>query len=103
MQRTALILLTTATICLAQNKPVTADDVAQPPGGVAGSIRWAPAGDRFAISEKGNLSVYTVKTAKQRDIIALSKLTAAAVKTTPPETADWTNRRVARSTFQWFS
>src|SRR4051812_36466819 len=103
MRRTTLILLATATICFAQKKPVTADDVAQPPSGVSGSIRWAPAGDRFAISEKGSLAVFTVKTAKQREVIALSKLTAAAAATTPPETADWTNRRVARSSFQWFS
>jgi dipeptidyl-peptidase-4 len=70
---------------------------------VAEAIRWSPAGDRFAISENGNISVYDVKARKQRDVIALSKLNSAAAKpSAQPETTDWTNRRVARQDIQWF-
>lgn len=87
----------------AQKKTVTLEDIAMPAAGVSGSIRWAPAGDRFAITEKGILSVYNVKTGKQRDVIAIGKLEAAAAPTTPPETTDWTNRRVSQRDIQWFA
>ena len=87
----------------AQKKPVTLEAIAPAGGGVSGDIKWAPAGDRFVISADGALSLYDVKTGKQRDILALSKLDNAALKTTPPETTDWTNRRVSQSDVQWFA
>jgi dipeptidyl-peptidase-4 len=96
-------LVLTAGFGAAQRKPVTLDDVAAPGGGVSGSLVWSPAGDSFVIAEHGLLSLYNVKSGKSRDILALSKLAAAAAKTTEPETADWTNRRVSEHAVQWFA
>jgi dipeptidyl-peptidase-4 len=88
----------------AQKRTVTLDDVAPPAAGVSGSIHWAPGGDRFAITERGVLSVYNVRTGRQRDVIALSRLQdAAAAPTSPPEITDWTNRRVSQHDIQWFA
>ena len=47
-----------------------------------------------------------MKTIKQREVIALSKLDAAAAKRTPraaTDTTDWTNRHVSQRTVQWFA
>ena len=97
------LLVLLGSVCFGQKRPVTVDDVVMPPAGVTGAINWAPAGDRFAINENGTLSVYTVATGKSREVISLSKLSAAAVKAVVPETTDWTNRRVARNEMQWFA
>lgn len=97
------VLVLTASFGAAQKKSVTLDDVAAPGGGVSGSLVWSPAGDSFAITERGVLSLYSVKSGKSRDIVALSKLNAAAAKTVEPETADWTNRRVSEHSVQWFA
>ncbi len=102
---TSLALVWAVSPLFAQKKPITIDDIAPPPGGVSGAIRWAPAGDRFAISETGMLSVYTLKTGIKRDSIALGKLDSAAAKSGPAEaleTTDWTNRRVRQREIQWF-
>jgi dipeptidyl-peptidase-4 len=87
----------------ARKKPVTLADIAPAGAGVSGTVKWAPGGDRFVISTGGSLSVYDVKTGKQREILALSKLDSAAAKTTPPEITDWTNRRVSQREVQWFT
>jgi dipeptidyl-peptidase-4 len=97
------VLVLTAGSGAAQKKPVTLDDVAMPGGGVSGSLVWSPSGESFVIAERGVLSLYNVKNGKSRDIVALSKLNAAAAKTIEPKTADWTNRRVSEHAVQWFA
>lgn len=93
-----------AQIFAAEKRPVTLADVASPPSGVSGSLRWSPSGDRFAIADGGALSVYLLATGRQRAVISLNRLdSAAAVSPAPPETTDWTNRHVARQAVQWFS
>jgi dipeptidyl-peptidase 4 len=87
----------------AQKKPLAPDDVALPAPGVAASITWAPVGDRFVVSNGGTLALYDVKAGKGRDVISLSKLDSTAAQTTPPETTDWTNRRVSERDIQWFA
>lgn len=104
MKRLALLLLLCAAgVCAAEKRPVTAADVASPEGGVADSIRWAPDSSRFAISENGSVSIYTVKTASKREVISIARLERAAAKTAAHETADWINRHTAESTVQWFA
>src|SRR5215831_15191936 len=98
--RTCAIALTMSVVwfplrATAQKKQVTLDDIAQPDRGVSGSITWAPAGGRFAVSNGGILALYDVKAGKARDVVSLRNLDSAAEQTTPPETTDWTNRRVS--------
>lgn len=104
--QTTLALFALCSGLSAQKRPVTLADIGPAGGGVSGAIRWSPAGDRFAIVESGNLAVYELSTGKQRDVIALSKLSAAAAKapeTSAAEPTDWTNRRVSQRDVQWFS
>jgi dipeptidyl-peptidase-4 len=98
-----LLLLFVSGLCAAEKRPVTALDVVSPVDGVADSIQWAPDPSRFAITENGVVSVYTVKTASKRDVISIARLERAASKTAAPETADWINRHTAESTVQWFA
>jgi dipeptidyl-peptidase-4 len=99
----ALLLLCAAALPAAEKRAVTAADVVSPPDGVADAIQWAPDSSRFAISENSTVSVYTVKTASKRDVIAIDRLEGAAVKTSAHETADWINRHTAESAVQWFA
>jgi len=87
----------------AQKKPVTLEAITPSGAGVSGSIKWAPAGDRFVIGTGGTLSLYDVKARKQHDIISLGKLDAAAAPVTRADTADWNNRRLSQSVVQWFA
>ncbi len=104
MKRLApLLLLCAVWLNAAEKHPVTAADVVSPEEGVADSIRWAPDSSRFAISENGAVSVYTVKTALKHEVISISRLERAAAKTDARETADWINRHTAESTVQWFA
>jgi len=98
-----LLLLFVSGLCAAEKRAVTAADVVSPPDGVADSIRWAPDSSRFAISENGAISVYTVKTASRHEVISIARLEGAAAKTDAQETADWINRHTAESTVQWFA
>lgn len=99
----ALLLLCAAGISAADKRPVTAADVVSPEDGVANSIQWSPDSSRFAISENGAVSVYTVKTASKHEVISIARLERAAVKAHAPETAGWINRHTAESTVQWFA
>ncbi len=102
------IALTISAVCFplpasAQKKPVNPDDVALPAPGVSASMKWAPGGDRFVISNGGILALYDVKAGKERDVVSLGKLDSAAVQTVIAETTDWTNRRVSERDIQWFA
>ena len=105
MLRRLLTIALVAAPCFAQKKPIAIEDIQAPPGGVADSIRWAPDGTHFARADRGTILVYDLKTLKEREVIALSKLDAAAAKpaSSATETTDWTNRRVAEQDLQWFS
>lgn len=87
----------------AARKPVTVDAVANAPGSRFGSVTWSPDGERFIVNERGELSVYEVRSGKQRTIIAVDELERAAVKAPPSPVFDWTNRHVGESDVQWFA
>ncbi len=99
----ALALLTVSLPALAQKHPVTANDVFPPPSGLSESIQWCPAGDRFAFAEGGVLFLVDAATGHQQTVLSLNKLEASAAKPSTPEPADWTNRRVAEQSLQWFA
>jgi dipeptidyl-peptidase-4 len=87
----------------APKKPVTVDDVVNAPVVSRGAITWAPDGEHFIVTERGELSLYDVRSAKERSVIALDKLQNAAVPAPPSPVFDWTNRRVGERDVQWFS
>jgi dipeptidyl-peptidase-4 len=99
----AVLLVTAAGLWAAEKRPVTAADVVSPEEGVAHSIRWAPDSSKFAIVEDGTVSVYTVKTASKRDVIAVAELERAAAKMPARTTEDWINRHTADTRAQWFA
>jgi dipeptidyl-peptidase 4 len=91
----------------AAKKPVTIEAVINNPPGLAGrsgaAITWAPDGSRFVLNDHGTLFLHDARTGNQREMIALGKLEAAAVKASPAAVFDWTNRRVGESDIQWFA
>src|ERR1017187_8319973 len=105
--RFALLLAALSPLCFGAKKPVTIDAVlASTPTGAGhsvGTITWAPDGARFVLSDRGTLFLYDVPSGKQREIVVLGKLDAAAVKAPPAPLFDWTNRRVGESEVQWFA
>jgi dipeptidyl-peptidase-4 len=84
-------------------KPVTIDAVVNAPSTSHGRITWAPDGTRFVIVERGTLSLYDVKTGKERAIVEMANLDRAAVPVPAPMLFDWTNRRVDETSIQWFA
>ncbi len=87
----------------AAKKQVTVEAVVNAaPSGFAG-VTWAPDGERFITKERGELSLYDVKSGKKRTVIAIEELERAAVKPPAGEGFDWTNRRVGEREVQWFA
>jgi dipeptidyl-peptidase 4 len=108
MLRAAATGLIVAFLLLAQEKPVsrkpvTVDAVVNAPPSALGPIIWAPDGERFIFTERGELSLYDIRSGKERSVIALDKLQNAAVPTPPAPVFDWTNRRVGEHEVQWFT
>ncbi|HEX4274032.1 MAG TPA: S9 family peptidase [Bryobacteraceae bacterium] len=101
--RIAAALLLTALTLAAQKKPVTIDAVVNAPDSSRAAITWAQDGEHFIVNERGELSLYDVRTSKERRIISLSDLHAAAIPSPPPSVFDWTNRRVGEHDVQWFA
>ncbi|HEY3840037.1 MAG TPA: S9 family peptidase [Bryobacteraceae bacterium] len=100
--RTATALLLTASLLLAQKKPVTIDAVVNAPTARA-AITWAPDGEHFIVNERNELSLYDVRSGKERRIVSLTDIQSAAIPSPPPPTFDWTNRRVGEHDVQYFS
>jgi dipeptidyl-peptidase-4 len=88
---------------IAAKKPVTIDALLDTPSNHHGPIVWAPDEGRFIVTERGTLSLYDVRTGKDREVIALDKLDHSAVKPSEPLVFDWTNRRVGENDVQWFA
>ena len=84
-------------------KPVTVDAVVNAPSTSHGRITWAPDGTKFVMVERGTLSLYDVKTGKERTIVEMGNLERAAVAVPAAPLFDWTNRRVAETSVQWFA
>lgn len=84
-------------------KPVTIDAVVNAPAAPHSAITWAPDGGRFIVTRRGELSLYDVRSGKERAVIALDKLENAAIPAPPPALFDWTNRRVGERDIQWFA
>jgi dipeptidyl-peptidase-4 len=108
MLRTAAVALLVATLLLAQKnsgakKPVTIDAVVNAPSSPLTPITWAPDGERFLFTDRGQLSLYEIRSGKERSIVALDKLKDAAIPAPPAAVFDWTNRRVGEHETQWFS
>jgi dipeptidyl-peptidase-4 len=107
MLRTSARVLTLSLLALAslsaQRKPVTIDDVITAPSTSHAEVIWSPDSEHFVVSEHGEIMLYDVKSGKERSVIALDKLQAAAVQTQPADVFDWTNRRVGERSIQWFS
>jgi len=96
-------LALTASLLFAQKRPVTIDAVVNAPASTRGAVTWSPEGERFIVNERNELSIYDVRSGKDRRIIGLSELQAAAIPSPPPPVFDWTNRRVGEHDVQWFS
>jgi len=83
-------------------KPVTIDDlVSQHPRRGITPV-WAPDGKEFIHVEGDSIHLYDTATRKDRtwfDSTALQKLAKQPPK---PRTFEWTNRRVASDSYQWF-
>jgi dipeptidyl-peptidase-4 len=108
MLRPSAIGLILATLLVAQKtpapkKPVTVDAVVTAPAPSRGAITWAPDGEHFIVTERGQLSLYDVRSGKERPVITLDKLQNAAVPAPPAPVFDWTNRRVGERSVQWFA
>ncbi len=97
---TVFLLISVAT---AAKNPVTLDAVINAPVVPRPEIVWAPDGERFVVSEKGQILLYEVRSGKERVVIELDKLEKAAVPSLPPAVFDWTNRRVGERDIQWFA
>jgi len=114
MFRTAAIALLVAALLFAQKttatkkpvtpaKAVTIDAVVNAPPSPLTPITWAPDGERFIFTDRGDLSLYDIRSGKERSIVALDKLQNAAVPAPPSPVFDWTNRRVGEHDVQWFA
>jgi dipeptidyl-peptidase-4 len=103
MLRSIAVGLFFAVILPAQKKPVTVDAVINAPGSRLGVITWAPDGERYIFTDRGELSLYEIRSGKERSVIALDKLQNAAVPSPPAPVFDWTNRRVGEHDVQWFT
>jgi hypothetical protein len=86
MLRSIAIGLLLAVLSSAQKKPVTIDAVVNAPPSTLGAITWAPDGEHFIFTDRGELSLYDIRSGKERSVIALEKLQNAAVPS-PPQTA----------------
>jgi dipeptidyl-peptidase-4 len=95
--------LLTASVLLAQKRPVTIDAVVNAPASGRAAITWSPDGEHFVVNERNELSVFEVRSGKERRIISLSDLQTAAIPSPPAPVFDWTNRRVGERDVQWFS
>ena len=104
--RNALLSAVLAIACWtpapAQKKPVTLESLttARLRSGI--SPVWSPAGDRFIYNEGDALHLLDCVSAKDSEVIRLTRLRSAAVKPPEPATFDWTNRRVTAEPVQWF-
>ncbi|MGA2712175.1 MAG: alpha/beta fold hydrolase [Bryobacteraceae bacterium] len=101
--RAILLALVFSLQLTAAKKPVTVEAVVNTPRPDFGNVTWAPDGERFIANERGELSVYDVRSGKSRSVIALEELEHAAVKSPPAAVFDWTNRRVGEQDVQWFA
>jgi dipeptidyl-peptidase-4 len=102
MLRAQIAVCFFAVSLFAAKKPVTIDAVTSASAPRA-AVTWAPDGEHFIVTERGELSLYEVRSGKERSIIALDKLENAAVKAPPSPVFDWTNRRVGERDVQWFA
>lgn len=101
--RAILLALVFSLQLTAAKKPVTVEALVNTPPPRFGNVTWAPDGERFITDERGELSVYDVRSGKSRSIVALEELERAAVKGPPQALFDWTNRRVGEQDVQWFA
>src|SRR5580698_4923708 len=90
MLRSIAIGLFIAVILPAQKKPVTVDAVVNAPASRLGAITWAPDGERYIFTDRGELSLYDIRSGKEHSVIALDKLQNAAVPSPPSPVFDWT-------------
>src|ERR1017187_2957315 len=60
-------------VAIAAKNPVTLDAVVNAPAASRPEIVWAPDGERFAVSEKGQILLYEVRSGKERAVIELDK------------------------------
>jgi dipeptidyl-peptidase-4 len=103
MRRSATLGFLFISLLTAAKQPVTIDAVVNAPGSPRGAISWAPDGERFIVTEKGELSLYEARSGKERSVTTLDKLQNAAVAAPPSPVFDWTNRRVGERDIQWFA
>ncbi len=103
MRRFAATGLLSVTILFAQKKPVTVEAVVNSPRSALSAITWAPDGERFVTIERGEIVLGDVRSGKEKPVIAIDKLQAAAVPALSGGRYDWTNRRVGERDVQWFS
>ena len=73
----------------AAKKPVTVEALANAPSTRFPEVTWAPDGERYIEIERGQLSLYDVKSGKERAVIAIDELEHAAIK--PPRSEEHTS------------
>jgi dipeptidyl-peptidase-4 len=103
MFRTAALILLLSWLLAGARKPVTLDAVINAPNVPRAQIVWAPDGERFVVTEHGEILLYEVRAGKERPVITLDKLQNAATPAPPAAVFDWTNRRVGEQNVQWFA
>jgi dipeptidyl-peptidase-4 len=101
--RAAVLAIAFSLPLAAAKKPVTVEAVMNAPSTRFATVDWAPGGERYIEKQNGQLSLYDVKSGKERVVIALDELERAAVKPPAGEAYDWTNRRVGERDVQWFA
>ncbi len=97
-----LSLFTLLSPLMAAKKPVTVGALVNAPSLREGAVLWSPDGERFVSTERGELSVYDVRSGKEHSVIAWEQMERAAIKAPPSPVFDWTNRRVGEQDVQWF-
>ena len=103
MRRAAAIGLLSVTVVAAQKNAVTVEAVVNAARSSPAAITWAPDGERFITTERGEIILRDLRSGKEKPVIALDKLQSAAVPAPPGRKYDWTNRRVDERDVQWFA
>ncbi len=103
MRKLALMLLLASSV-FAQRKPITIETLSQAARGGRGapvSELWMPDGKSFLVRQDKHLSLYDCATRRNKTLLALDEIDAAAVAPPADEgPTDWINRRAGLGSMQ---
>ncbi|MBM3811869.1 MAG: alpha/beta fold hydrolase [Acidimicrobiia bacterium] len=87
---------------LAAKRPVTLESITQAPASRgAGSVAWAPDGDRFLRIQGTRVKLYEVKSRTEKDLLDMKEMESTAAAPREAEAFGWVNRRVRSQRAQW--